>query len=272
MLLADAADRIALIVRRLQLHEREHWIAVELQRGLLPERLPENPRVAIAAHYQAAGVGAEIGGDWYDAFALPEQRLGVVVGDVTGSGIRAASTMGQLRSATRAFALGDDEPRAPGEVLTRLNRYLNTLGFADIFTILYAVIDPGAPSVRWASAGHPPPLLRRGDGTTCLLEGTAGVLGFEDAVYDDRSIALAVNDALILYTDGLIERRGETIDAGLQRLSQAVSVGPDDPERLCAHILESTASDTQLQDDVTAVVLKLQAGGPNPSGGSSDAD
>ena len=268
VLLADAADRVALLVRRLQLHEREHWIAVELQRGLLPDRLPQNPRVAIAAHYQAAGVGAEIGGDWYDAFALPGERLGVVVGDVTGSGIRAASTMGQLRSVTRAFAAGDDEPRAPGEVLTRLNRYLNTMGFADLFTILYAIIDPSAPSVRWASAGHPPPLLRRANGTTRVLEGTAGVLGFEDAVYDDRSLPLAASDSLIFYTDGLIERRGETIDDGLHRLSQAVASGPADPERLCAHILESTvAPRTHLQDDVTAVVLKLQLDRSHPAGG-----
>ena len=119
-LLRQAADRGALSIRRVQLHEEEHRIAVELQRGLIPARLPSVSGIELAAHYQAAGLGAEVGGDWYDAFVLPSGRLGVVLGDVAGSGIRAASTMGQLRSVTRAFALGNDEVPSPGEVLTRL--------------------------------------------------------------------------------------------------------------------------------------------------------
>jgi PAS domain S-box-containing protein len=256
-LLDEVAERIALTIRRAQLHDHEHWIAVELQRGLLPERLPDNPRIAIAAHYQAAGVGAEVGGDWYDVFPLPGQQLGVVVGDVTGSGIRAASAMGQLRSATRAFALGDEQPGSPAEVLTRLSRYLHLLAFADVFTLLYAVVDPVESVVRWASAGHPPPLLRQGIGTRAL-HGTAGVVGLDNVVYEDHHTSVEGGAHLVLYTDGLIERRGETIDAGVRRLQEAIAHGPDDPHQLCGHILSSTAIEHgQQEDDVTVVVLKI---------------
>ena len=111
-LMQDAAERAALGIRRAQLHEREHQVAVELQRGLLPKQLPAIAGLELAAHYEAAG--AEVGGDWYDAFALPGGRLGVVLGDVAGRGVPAASSMGQLRSVTRAFALADDGFLTPG--------------------------------------------------------------------------------------------------------------------------------------------------------------
>src|SRR6202020_1683075 len=126
-------DRVSLVVRRVQLQQEEHRIAVELQRGLMPDKLPSVPGVAIAAHSEAAGLGAEVGGDWYDAFTLSGDRMGVVIGDVTGNGIRAASTMGQLRSVTRAFALGDPEPPTPAQVLSRLHRYHETLGLEELF-------------------------------------------------------------------------------------------------------------------------------------------
>ena len=138
----DAAERAALGIRRAQLHEQEHRVAVELQRGLLPKRLPEIAGLQLAAHYEAAG--AEVGGDWYDAFALPGGRLGVVLGDVAGRGVPAASAMGQLRSVTRAFALADDGFRSPGEMLTRLNRHQLALGQTELFTVVYAIVDaPG---------------------------------------------------------------------------------------------------------------------------------
>ena len=141
-LLREAADRAALSIRRAQLHEEEHRIAVELQRGLIPPQVPSVEGLEVAAHYEAAGVGAEVGGDWYDAFVLPGRRLGVVLGDVAGSGIRAASTMGQLRSVTRAFALSEDSCRKPGEVLTLLNGYRVALEELGLFTVLYAIISP----------------------------------------------------------------------------------------------------------------------------------
>lgn len=257
-LLYDAAERAALSIRRAQLHQQEHQIAVELQRGLIPNRLPPVRGLELAAHYEAAGPGAEVGGDWYDAFALPGGRLGVVLGDVAGSGIRAASTMGQLRSVTRAYALGDDGSREPGEVLTRLNRYRLALDEPELFTALYAIIDPGNGSIAWANAGHPPPLLLSSSATS-FLEGGDALMGVEDGVYQTRHESIARLDTLLLYTDGLIERRGESLDVGLERLARAAASGPEDPAELCAHVLRELApAGDQRQDDVTAVVVKVR--------------
>src|SRR5581483_8432543 len=113
-LLRDAADRASLGIRRALLHEEEHLTAIELQRGLLPKPLPEIEEIDLAVHYAAAGLGAEVGCDWYDAFELADQRLGIVLGDVAGRSIPAASTMGQLRTGTRAFALSEAGTRSPG--------------------------------------------------------------------------------------------------------------------------------------------------------------
>lgn len=257
-LLHDAADRAALAIRRAQLHEEEHRIAVELQRGLIPRSLPKVRDVEVAAVYEVAGLGAQVGGDWYDAFALPDGRLGVVVGDVTGRGIRAASAMGQLRTLTRAFALAEGGHRTPGQALTMLNRHQLALGDDHLFTIVYAVIDPERRMIAWANGGHPPPLLRRADGSCAYLEGGNGLMGVEERVYETHEEALAPGSAIVLCTDGLIERRGESLDVGLERLVNAVSAGPDDPGPLCDHVvarLLEPAADRY--DDVTAVVAQL---------------
>jgi PAS domain S-box-containing protein len=257
-LLYDAGDRAALAIRRAQLHEQEHRIAVELQRGLLPKELPDIAGVTLAAHYEAAGVGAEVGGDWYDAFALPEGRVGVVVGDVAGRGIAAASAMGQLRSVTRAFALADDGRRAPAEVLTRLNRHQLALEQEELFTVVYAIIDPGGGSVAWASAGHPPPVLRAGNGETRFLDGGEGLMGFDEIVYSDLQAAIGGHSTVVFYTDGLIERRGESLEMGLRRLAGAVGAGPQEPEALCKHVLDNVLpAGADLHDDVTAVVARV---------------
>jgi PAS domain S-box-containing protein len=257
-LLREAADRAALSIRRAQLHEEEHRISVELQRGLIPAQLPSVPGVELAAHYQAAGLGAEVGGDWYDAFALPSGRLGVVLGDVAGSGIRAASTMGQLRSVTRAFALADEAVRSPGEVLTRLNSYRAALDEHPLFTVLYAIVDPGERTIAWASAGHPPPLVARHGGDVAYLEDGGGLMGVEEEPYATLRSELEPRDLLVLYTDGLVERRGESLDTGLERLAQTVASGPDDPHDLREYVLEQlVGSGESPADDVTAVVVKI---------------
>jgi serine phosphatase RsbU (regulator of sigma subunit) len=260
-LLSEVVDRAALSIRRTQLREHEHRIAEELQRGLLPKRLPELSGVALAAHYQAAGLGAEAGGDWYDAFVLGGDRIGVVVGDVTGRGVRAASTMGQMRSVTRAFALADDGSRSPGEVLTRVNRYQLALAEDELFTLVYAIVEPRGGTVRFANAGHPPPLLRTSGGGARFLEGGGGLMGLTDAVYQEVDLRIDERDMLILYSDGLVERRGESLDVGLQRLAQAVASGPEDPERLLRHVLRQVLPrGAGLHDDVTAMLVGLRSG------------
>jgi PAS domain S-box-containing protein len=257
-LLQDAADRAALAIRRAQLHEEEHRIAVELQRGLVPKRLPSVSGVDIAASYDVAGIGAQVGGDWYDAFAMPDGRLGIVVGDVTGRGIRAASAMGQLRTLTRAFALAQGGQRAPGEALTLLNHHQLEGGDEHLFTIVYAVIDPEQGTIAWANGGHPPPLRRRADGSCVYLEGGNGLMGVEDHPYETHEDRTGPNETIVLYTDGLIERRGESLDVGLERLATAASSGPEDARRMCDHILEHVLEEPdQRYDDVTAVVARL---------------
>jgi PAS domain S-box-containing protein len=233
-------------------------IAVELQRGLLPKELPEVEGVRLAAHYQAAGTGAEAGGDWYDAFPLAGARLGVVVGDVAGHGVTAASTMGQLRSVTRAFAAADDGTRTPGNVLTRLNRHQLTLGQGELFTVVYALIDLEAGTITWANAGHPPPVLRTAAGRVRFLEGGEALPGIEDIAYATFQQRIEPGDAVFLYSDGLVERRGESLDVGLSRLAAAIDAGPGDPERLCEHVLGAVQPpEYQLHDDVTALVARI---------------
>jgi serine phosphatase RsbU (regulator of sigma subunit) len=257
-LLEDAADRAALAIRRAQLHEREHRIAVELQRGLVPKSLPEVSGIDLAAYYEVAGLGAQVGGDWYDAFAIPGGRLGIVVGDVTGRGIRAASAMGQLRTLTRAFALAGRGRRTPGDALTLLNRHQLEGGDEHLFTIVYAILDPARGTIAWANGGHPPPVLRGADGKCHYLAGGDGLMGVEDNPYKTHEKRIGEHDIVVLYTDGLIERRGESLDVGLARLASAASDGPEDPRRMCDHILEQLLEPpAERYDDVTAVVARL---------------
>jgi PAS domain S-box-containing protein len=257
-LLQDAADRTALAIRRAQLHEEEHRIAVELQRGLIPKSLPEVSGIDLAASYDVAGLTAQVGGDWYDAFAMPGGRLGIVVGDVTGRGIRAASAMGQLRTLTRAFALAQGGLRTPGEALMLLNRHQLEGGDEHLFTIVYAILDPERGTIAWANGGHPPPLLRGADGMCRYLEGGDGLMGVEDNPYDTHEARTGAHDMVVLYTDGLIERRGESLDVGLARLADAASAGPGHARAMCDHIVEELLEPPeQRYDDVTAVVARL---------------
>ena len=257
-LLNEAADRAALSIRQAQLFDEEHRIAAELQRGLLPKHLPVVGGLELAAHYQAGGSAAEeVGGDWYDAFALADGRLGIVVGDVAGRGIPAASAMGQMRSVTRAYALAEQQRRGPAEALTRLNRYQLILDEDQLFTVLYAVVDPGAATVTYANAGHLPPLLLARAGGPQYLPGGGYPIGVEDIEYEELVEPLATGDALILYTDGLVERRGESLDDGFARLASIASEGPVEAAELCRHVLRGVLPEPEhLRDDVTVVLVR----------------
>ena len=277
---AAAVDRpaLALLVlplvglQQLMAHERqqrleysmaltqEHRIGLALQRGLLPKHLPEVAGLELAARYHAAGEGAEAGGDWYDAYALPDGRMGVVVGDVTGRGVTAASTMGQLRSVTRAFAVGDEAAPSPGELLGRVNHYQRGLGEGELFSLVYAILDPPHGTLRWASAGHPPPLLRTASGAVKVLEGAGPLMAMTDLAYAEQAEPIRAGDMLVLYSDGLVERRGESLDDGLRRLCDAVGAGPSDPAALSGHVLDAMLSARPAnQDDVTLVLVRIGA-------------
>lgn len=263
-LLHEVADRAALAIRQAELYEEEHRIADALQRGLLPQSLPSVEGVEIAAHYQAGGTAAEeVGGDWYDAFALPGGRLGIVVGDVAGRGIPAATTMGQMRSVTRAYAVAEQQRRPPGTVLTYLNRYQLTLDVHHLFTVVYAVIDAGARTVSWANAGHLPPLVLRGREPARYLSGGSYPIGVEDVEYETHVESLEPGTGLLLYTDGLVERRTESLDVGFERLIQAAKDGPPAPDACLRHLLNQMLEAAgHLRDDVTLVLARLASKAP----------
>jgi PAS domain S-box-containing protein len=213
-LLATMSDLCAQALERAQLYESEHRIALRLQRALLPDGVVEHPDVMIAARYEASGESMEVGGDWYDTFAFPDGRIGVAVGDVVGHGIEAAASMGRLRSAFSAFA---SDLSDPGELLERLDRFAAGPGGVEFATACFAMLDPNTGVLRYASAGHPPMLLVSPEGeTTWLDDGRSQPLyGALELERPEASAVLEAGSLLLLYSDGLVERRGERISAGL---------------------------------------------------------
>jgi PAS domain S-box-containing protein len=255
-LLELAADRAALGIQRARLFQQEHRIAEELQRSLLPDQLPAVPGLSTAARYFAAGAGSQVGGDWYDTVVQPDGRLLLVIGDVAGRGIAAASTMGQLRSALRAYAL---DGHSPSSLLERLNAFQIGLRNRGMTTVMLVSVDPSTGDLRFAKAGHPPALVVDAAGEATWLDGITGVpLGaIDDPVYTEGSATLTPGSTLVLYTDGLVELRGEPLDRGFERLRKATIGAPDDIDALCDAILEGTLANPSADDDVTLLVLRM---------------
>jgi PAS domain S-box-containing protein len=235
--------------------ERDRQIAATLQRALLPDRLPSVVGVSLAAHIAPGGGGTRVGGDWYDAIALPGGRLGVVVGDVAGHGVDAAARMGELRSVARAYAL---EGHPPVALVERMNGYHAALGADLMTTMLFAILEIDSGTLRFVNAGHPPPLIAHADGRTEILEGAGPPLGVLDTWrYEERVATVAPGTTALLYTDGLVERRGERLDTGLGRLRDAVAQGGT-PEAMVEAAL--TACEAALaDDDVTLVAVRSEA-------------
>jgi serine phosphatase RsbU (regulator of sigma subunit) len=246
--------------------EAEQRSAAEvLQRSLLPTHLPEVPGVQLAARSVAGGTGQEVGGDWYDVLTLPTGEVCLVVGDVVGHDLPAAALMGQVRNALRAYALEDP---APTTVLGRVNRAACLLDASDLTTCICVVLDPATMTVEWASAGHLPPAVLSPSGGR-LLRGEPGPpLGVEQsAVYRQHQTQLEPGETLLLYTDGLVERRGRPIDAGLSAL-ESVRVDPAEPQAMCDRVMTALADHTVHRDDVTCLLVHVEEGG---SVASSDA-
>ncbi len=256
-LVAHAAERAALIIRRVLLLEREQHVAATLQQDLLPHSLPDVPGVSLAAHFRAGGQGIEVGGDWYDVIALSGGRVGLVVGDVAGRGVAAAARMGQLRSAARAYAL---EGHSPAAFAQRMNVYHRALSPDELTTLVYAVIEPDRERLCFVNAGHPPPLLVPAGGAPRTLPGVTPPLGVSDLPIHPETVAeFPPGAALVLYTDGLIERRGESIDAGLQRLLTATKGASQvGVEALRDLVLDSCLGPSSGDDDVTALFVRAE--------------
>jgi PAS domain S-box-containing protein len=255
-LIAHATERAALIIRRALLLEREQHVASTLQHDLLPQTLPELPGVSLAAHFRAGGHGIEVGGDWYDVIPLAGGRVGLVVGDVAGRGVAAAARMGQLRSVARAYAL---EGHSPAAFAQRMNVYHRALSPDDLTTIVYAVIEPDRGRLSFVNAGHPPPLLVPARGAPKLLEGVTPPLGVSDLpVHPETVVDFPPGAAVVLYTDGLVERRGENVDTGLKRLLGAAGGSRAGLEALRDRVVDSCLGPSSGDDDVTALFVRAE--------------
>jgi phosphoserine phosphatase RsbU/P len=257
-LLQLAADRAAAAVQAIAART-DRVAAVALQRSLVPSALPEVPGAEMASRY-IAGRG-RVGGDWYDVFTLPSGELGVVIGDVAGSGLQAAVIMGRMRSALRAYAL---ETRDPGEVLDRLDRKMQHFEPNAMATVLYAVFDPGLDPMRVSLAGHFPPVIAQPGQATELVSAESGMLigaaaGVRRPV---TTVPVPPGTLLCFYTDGLVERPGEVIDEGLARLCQAVTAEP--PDLACSAVMRALVGSEPARDDIALLMLRRQASGDAP--------
>jgi serine phosphatase RsbU (regulator of sigma subunit)/anti-sigma regulatory factor (Ser/Thr protein kinase) len=250
-----AATRVAPAIERARLFEaleREHRAAFMLQRSLLPDQLPELAGLPVAARYFPARDA--VGGDWYDVMELPRGKVGIAIGDVVGHGISAAALMGQLRTALRAYALDGYEPT---QILERLNRLLQTIRGRGMATAAYATFDQEKSTLRFASAGHPPPVIASADGEARLLEVSPGApLGaLPYSSYVEGEVTLQDGDILVLYTDGLVEMREQPLDVGLDRLLEAVS-GAISPDHACRQIARGLVPKEGARDDIAFVALQ----------------
>jgi PAS domain S-box-containing protein len=242
------------IHERKTMEEQEHRTAEMLQRSLLPERLPDIEGLELVPRYLPASAGAAIGGDWYDALERPDGRVALVVGDVVGHGLRAAATMGQLRNAFRAYGLVE---ASPAEVVARINRLVTSGVEEAMATVLYLVLDRETGEVTFTSAGHPPPLLLAPEGARFLDGGRSVPVGAADtAVFREGTAVLPPGSSLVLYTDGLVERRDVALERRLEDLARVASAPEHDLERLCDRILSGVLGDRVPTDDVALLAVR----------------
>ena len=237
-----------------RVYERERRIAETLQRSLLPEKLPEIAGVELAARYLPAGAEGAIGGDWYDAVELDGGRLALVVGDVVGHGLRAAVVMGELRNAVRAYALVGP---SPAEILRRLNRLVGHDVGGPMATVLCLVLDRRRGVATFASAGHLPPLLVAPDGPRFLEGGRSVPIGASpDPGFAERREELPPGSTLVLYTDGLVERRRAPLERRLAMLAEAAARSRSGLEQLCDDLLAGALDGAPPADDVALLAVR----------------
>jgi PAS domain S-box-containing protein len=250
----DIHERKTMEGRLLEVYEREHRIAETLQRSLLPEQLPPIDGLALAARYLPGARGAAIGGDWYDVLERPDGRVTLVVGDVAGHGLRAAASMGQLRNAFRAYGMVE---ASPAEVVARINRLVMSGTEQVMATVLYLVLDRESGEVAWSAAGHPPPLVIGPDGARFLEGGRSVPIGAADpAVFREATAILPPGSSLLLYTDGLVERRDRPLEERLHELAEAAEQAGDELGELCEHVIAATLGDADPGDDVALLAVR----------------
>jgi serine phosphatase RsbU (regulator of sigma subunit) len=250
-LLQLAADRIASAVTAEQAAS-ERAAAGALQRSLLPPRLPDMPGAEFAARFvPSTDVG--VGGDWYDAFVLPSGRIGLVMGDVAGRGLPAAVVMGRMRSVLRGYALECD---GPAETLDRLDRKFAHFEPSEMATVLYAVLEPTLDRLTICLAGHLPPVMALpGAGSTILDIPASPPIGVHGrARRTEVPIDVPPGATMAFYTDGLVERRTETIDTGLERLRASFHAGP--LQNVCSTVMAELIGSMDVDDDIALLAFR----------------
>jgi serine phosphatase RsbU (regulator of sigma subunit) len=252
----ELGRRAGLALDHARLYEREHRTAETLQRALLPPTLSDIAGHEIAARYLPGSAGDHVGGDWYDAFALDDGRFGIAIGDIGGRGITAAALMGQVRNALRAYALKVPGPREAMADLRALDDRLDELVFA---TLIYIVYDPRTGEGVMTSAGHLPPLVVHPEhGATFVDPPRCPPLGAgSDAPCHEHTFTLVPGATLVLYTDGLVESRRRSLEAGLDRLAQAARASRGDVQQLAQDIVEAVPE--AREDDIALLALRRRA-------------
>ncbi|MBE1579907.1 PP2C family protein-serine/threonine phosphatase [Amycolatopsis roodepoortensis] len=251
-LLRLVAARLALEVK-IDIAASDRAAAAALQRSLVPARLPAVSGMRFAARY-VPGTEPGVGGDWYDLFPLPDGRLGIVMGDVAGHGLNAAVIMGRLRSALRAYAL---ESVDPAEVLSKLDRKVQHFEPGALATVVYGSVSASRDSIAISLAGHLPPILAApGEPSVFVKAPVDPPIGVSGPGRRRVELDLPPGAALAFYTDGLVERRDQLIDIGLQRLADVVTADP--PSMVCARVMATLVGSTPAQDDIALLVARCE--------------
>jgi serine phosphatase RsbU (regulator of sigma subunit) len=239
---------------------RSYSEVLALQRSMLPRALPEVTGISLAVRYRPASNGVHVGGDWYDAFCLQDGRLVVTVGDVAGHGLAAASVMGQLRNALRAYTVAESAPATAVGLVSKLLTLVEPGAMATVCHLIVDVRDDSDDGVtlQWASAGHLLPLIVGDGGNVHFLTGDVGppVCSEVPVSFNQNTSTVAAGQMIVLYTDGLVERRREPLDVSLQRLADAAGRAPNDLEAFCDHIIGSLVGSSH-DDDIAVLALRV---------------
>ncbi len=258
------AETISALYRRVEvLYGEQRDLSVRLQRALLPQASPEIPGIESSAAYVAGGQGVDIGGDWYSLISIDDDRFAFVVGDVSGHGIDAVAVMARARFTLRAYLM---DGNSPGAALFKSSRQFDITLDDHIITAIVGIGDRRTGEIVVANAGHPPPLLAKASGAEFVTTSVGPPLGIGPSTYQETAFTMPTDSTLILYTDGLIERRSEGIDIGMRRLADTASPAAQEPlETLIAQLL-TTLHDESAADDIAVLALRrVSSVKPQPS-------
>jgi len=254
---ASALERARLWQESRQRLEAEHRIVELLQTTIIPDRLPAVSGIQVAAAYRPAEVDVDVGGDWYDAIETSDDRIVLVVGDVAGHGVEAASLMGRVRNSLRAYAFEDSDPAS---ILLRLHKLIRSQDKDVMVTAFVARYDPANGQMSWSRAGHPPPLLVQPGGATRFLDDVNGApLGTMVRAYRTATAQLDPGALLVCYTDGLVERRDRILDDGMAWLAERVGEYAGDPlATLCDKLVDDPFVPHPARDDICVLALRVE--------------